>query len=193
MNPALRVIQRSVLLALALTGLVGTASAYTFFVHYATASGSYTPIPERYDLSALNNNTLYYYVSSSGPAKMVPGDSFPALLSQIQLDLGQARGFLQQQREAAFQDQAGGAAGGRRGYCEHHGIGLFSSEHREKIRVGARKAECLGVVLRSGGIAPDEWNGFAFGLGLTRLVMMRYGIDDIRHLAAGDLRFLRQF
>jgi phenylalanyl-tRNA synthetase alpha chain len=48
-------------------------------------------------------------------------------------------------------------------------------------------------VLRSGGIDPDEWNGFAFGLGLTRLVMMRYGIDDIRHLAAGDLRFLRQF
>jgi len=88
-NPALRVIQRSVLLALALTGLVGTASAYTFFVHYATASGSYTPIPERYDLSALNNNTLYYYVSSSGPAKMAPGDSFPALLSQIQL-AGQA-------------------------------------------------------------------------------------------------------
>lgn len=48
-------------------------------------------------------------------------------------------------------------------------------------------------VLRSGGIDPDEWNGFAFGLGLTRLVMMRYAIDDIRHLASGDLRFLRQF
>ena len=48
-------------------------------------------------------------------------------------------------------------------------------------------------VLRSGGIDPEQWNGFAFGLGLTRLVMMRYGIDDIRHLAAGDLRFLRQF
>ncbi len=48
-------------------------------------------------------------------------------------------------------------------------------------------------VLRSGGIDPEEWNGFAFGLGLTRLVMMRYAIDDIRHLAAGDLRFLQQF
>ncbi|NWF83306.1 MAG: phenylalanine--tRNA ligase subunit alpha [Bryobacteraceae bacterium] len=48
-------------------------------------------------------------------------------------------------------------------------------------------------VLRSGGIDPDEWNGFAFGLGLTRLVMMRYGIDDIRHLQSGDLRFLSQF
>ncbi len=48
-------------------------------------------------------------------------------------------------------------------------------------------------VLRSGGIDPEQWNGFAFGLGLTRLVMMRYAIDDIRHLASGDLRFLRQF
>lgn len=48
-------------------------------------------------------------------------------------------------------------------------------------------------VLRAGGIDPDEWNGFAFGLGLTRLVMMRYAIDDIRHLAGGDLRFLQQF
>jgi phenylalanyl-tRNA synthetase alpha chain len=48
-------------------------------------------------------------------------------------------------------------------------------------------------VLRSGGIDPDEWNGFAFGLGLTRLAMMRYGIDDIRLLQGGDVRFLNQF
>jgi phenylalanyl-tRNA synthetase alpha chain len=48
-------------------------------------------------------------------------------------------------------------------------------------------------VLRNGGIDPDQWNGFAFGLGLTRLVMMRYVIDDIRLLQGGDLRFLRQF
>ena len=49
------------------------------------------------------------------------------------------------------------------------------------------------AVLRSGGLDPDEWNGFAFGLGLTRLAMMRYAIDDIRHFAGGDLRFLNQF
>jgi len=48
-------------------------------------------------------------------------------------------------------------------------------------------------VLRMSGIDPDEWNGFAFGLGLTRLVMMRYAIDDIRLLQGGDLRFLQQF
>jgi phenylalanyl-tRNA synthetase alpha chain len=48
-------------------------------------------------------------------------------------------------------------------------------------------------VLQMGGIDPNEWNGFAFGLGLTRLAMMRYGIDDIRWLQSGDLRFLNQF
>ena len=48
-------------------------------------------------------------------------------------------------------------------------------------------------VLRMSAIDPEEWNGFAFGLGLTRLAMMRYGIDDIRHLQGGDLRFLEQF
>ena len=48
-------------------------------------------------------------------------------------------------------------------------------------------------VLRMSGIDPDEWGGFAFGLGLTRLAMMRYGIDDIRQLQGGDLRFLQQF
>jgi phenylalanyl-tRNA synthetase alpha chain len=49
------------------------------------------------------------------------------------------------------------------------------------------------AVLRYGGVDPEEWNGFAFGLGLTRLAMMRYGIDDIRLLMGGDLRFLTQF
>ena len=48
-------------------------------------------------------------------------------------------------------------------------------------------------VLRMSRIDPDQWNGFAFGLGLTRLVMMRYAIDDIRQLQGGELRFLRQF
>ncbi len=48
-------------------------------------------------------------------------------------------------------------------------------------------------VLKFGGIDPNEYSGFAFGLGLTRLVMMKYRIDDIRLLQSGDLRFLKQF
>jgi phenylalanyl-tRNA synthetase alpha chain len=48
-------------------------------------------------------------------------------------------------------------------------------------------------VLKAGKIDPDEYSGFAFGMGLDRLVMMRYGIDDIRLFHSGDLRFLEQF
>ncbi len=49
------------------------------------------------------------------------------------------------------------------------------------------------VVLRYGGVDPEQYTGFAFGLGLSRLVMLRFEIDDIRHLMGGDLRFLEQF
>ena len=48
-------------------------------------------------------------------------------------------------------------------------------------------------VLREGGIDPDEYTGFAFGLGLTRLAMMKYGVKDIRNLNSGSLKALSQF
>ncbi len=48
-------------------------------------------------------------------------------------------------------------------------------------------------VLKEGNIDPNSYQGFAFGFGLTRLVMLKYGIEDIRLLEAGDLKFLKQF
>ena len=48
-------------------------------------------------------------------------------------------------------------------------------------------------VLKAGGIDPEEYTGFAFGLGLTRLVMMKYGVKDIRDLNSGRLKALSQF
>ena len=48
-------------------------------------------------------------------------------------------------------------------------------------------------VLKAGKVDPKEYQGWAFGFGLTRLVMMRYEIDDIRLLTNGDLRFIKQF
>ena len=48
-------------------------------------------------------------------------------------------------------------------------------------------------VLREGGIDPDKYTGFAFGLGLTRLAMMKYKIKDIRDLNSGSLKALAQF
>lgn len=47
-------------------------------------------------------------------------------------------------------------------------------------------------VLKMGGIDPEEYQGFAFGLGLSRLVMMTYGFGDIRHLNGKDLKILEQ-
>ena len=49
------------------------------------------------------------------------------------------------------------------------------------------------MVLKAGNIDPKLYSGFAFGLGLTRMIMMKYKIDDIRLLQSGDLRFLKQF
>ncbi|MBQ9483848.1 MAG: phenylalanine--tRNA ligase subunit alpha [Ruminiclostridium sp.] len=48
-------------------------------------------------------------------------------------------------------------------------------------------------VLRNCGIDPDEYSGFAFGIGLERIAMMRYNIDDMRLLYENDARFLSQF
>lgn len=48
-------------------------------------------------------------------------------------------------------------------------------------------------VLRAGGIDPEKWQGVYINIGLDRLVMMKYGINDVRLFHSGDLRFLRQF
>jgi len=48
-------------------------------------------------------------------------------------------------------------------------------------------------VLKAGGIDSTKYSGFAFGFGVGRLIMLKYGIDDVRYLQSGDLRFLKQF
>ncbi len=48
-------------------------------------------------------------------------------------------------------------------------------------------------VLRAGGIDPDEWQGFAFGMGIDRIAMLKYGIPDLRAFFDSDLRWLRHY
>ena len=48
-------------------------------------------------------------------------------------------------------------------------------------------------VLRNSGVDPEEFTGFAFGMGIERVTMLRYGIDDLRLFSENDIRFLRQF
>ncbi|MEK7508523.1 MAG: phenylalanine--tRNA ligase subunit alpha [Patescibacteria group bacterium] len=73
-----------------------------------------------------------------------------------------------------------------------HGLGC-------KVCKGGGWLEIFGAglihpnVLREGGIDPEKYQGLAFGFGLMRLAMLKYGIDDVRLFAGGDLRFLKQF
>jgi len=48
-------------------------------------------------------------------------------------------------------------------------------------------------VLRAGGIDPDQWQGFAFGMGIDRMAMLKYGIPDLRAFFESDLRWLRHY
>ena len=49
------------------------------------------------------------------------------------------------------------------------------------------------AVFTSVGYDPEHYSGFAFGMGLERMAMIRYGIDDVRLFLDNDLRFTRQF
>lgn len=68
-----------------------------------------------------------------------------------------------------------------------------------KVCSGEGWIELLGCgmihpnVMREAGFDPDVYTGFAFGCGIDRLVMMKYGIEDVRHFESGKLDFLRQF
>ncbi len=66
-------------------------------------------------------------------------------------------------------------------------------------KLSGRWIEIMGAgmvhpnVLRDAGIDPDVYQGFAFGMGIDRLAVLKYGIDDIRSMYNGDLRFVNQF
>lgn len=75
----------------------------------------------------------------------------------------------------------------------------FELDMKTDLGKGETWVEMLGCglihphVLQQGGYDPKTWQGFAFGMGINRLVMAKYGIEDIRHFMSGDLRFLNQF
>lgn len=48
-------------------------------------------------------------------------------------------------------------------------------------------------VLKAGGVDPEEFSGYAFGMGIDRLGVMKYGVEDVRDFYSGDLRFVNQF
>ena len=66
-------------------------------------------------------------------------------------------------------------------------------------KLAGRWIEVMGAgmvhpnVLRGAGVDPEVYSGFAFGMGIDRLGVMKYGIEDIRDYYTGDLRFVNQF
>lgn len=72
-------------------------------------------------------------------------------------------------------------------------------QRRCSVCGGKRWLEILGCgmihpnVFKNVGYPKDKYNGFAFGMGVDRIAMLKYGIDDIRLFYENDLRFLRQF
>jgi len=83
------------------------------------------------------------------------------------------------------------------GYTEPSFEVDLSAKHLGKI--GKEWVEIMGcgmvdpTVFESVGYDPKEWTGYAFGMGIERIAMMLYGVDDIRYFYQNDARFLRQF
>jgi hypothetical protein len=63
--------------------LANTGSAYYYYTYFNSTAPPYIPIVARFDLNTLSNNTVPFFVSSSGPSSMYSGDSMPAMISQI--------------------------------------------------------------------------------------------------------------
>lgn len=74
---------RLVALVLTLFSLAASASAYYFYVSFNTSSGPDNPIVKKFNLNALNNNTVPYFISNQGPVNTVAGDSYQGIVSEI--------------------------------------------------------------------------------------------------------------
>ena len=71
---------------------------------------------------------------------------------------------------------AGRAGAGRQGWLEILGAGMVHPQ-----------------VLKAGGIDPEKYSGFAFGMGVERIAMLKYGVEDIRQFFENDICFWKQF
>jgi matrixin len=74
---------RFFVLVLALAVFGRECSAYYYFIYFNTKTGPFNPIPAKFDLTALNNNTVPFFISDQGPSAFAPGDSLQAIISEI--------------------------------------------------------------------------------------------------------------
>ena len=118
--------------------------------------------------------------------------------------------FMAVEEDPRIEEVAGCLAGANCGGCGYAGCADYAKAvvmdgvPCDKCAPGGPKAaaaiaKIMGggmvhpKVLKNGGVDPDVYSGFAFGVGLERLVLFRFNIDDMRLLYENDMRFLSQF
>src|SRR5712664_2081558 len=78
-----RVVTRILILIMALATMSSMASAYYYFVFFARNAAPYTPRMGRFDLAALQDNTVQFFISDQSPGPLLPGDNATAMYSEI--------------------------------------------------------------------------------------------------------------
>ncbi len=94
--------KRVLSMAAALAALSSVASGYYHFVYFPSRVGPFTPINLQFDLTQTANNTVYYFISDQGPDVFVPGDSFTAVVSELQLAAQAWNGVSSSQVKLAY-------------------------------------------------------------------------------------------
>ena len=79
----MRTAGRAFLLAMALTVMSPLVSAYYYYIFFASGAGPYAPLAAHFDLNAIKDNTVQYFISDQPPAPLMPGDNLTAIYSQI--------------------------------------------------------------------------------------------------------------
>ncbi len=79
----MRTAGRALLLAIALTMMSPLVSAYYYYVFFASGTGPYAPLAAHFDLNAIKDNTVQYFVSDQPPTPLMPGDNVTSIYSQI--------------------------------------------------------------------------------------------------------------
>src|SRR5579862_1201379 len=79
----MRIAGRALLLAMSLTLMSPMLSAYYYYVFFASGTGPYAPLAAHFDLNAVKDNTVQYFISDQAPSPLMPGDNLTSIYSQI--------------------------------------------------------------------------------------------------------------
>src|SRR5579862_9413676 len=80
----MRTVRRLLILMASLAAMCSVAPGYYYWVFFANRTGPFVPVPMRFDLNALPNSTVSYFISDQAPGPLAPGDNLTALMAEVQ-------------------------------------------------------------------------------------------------------------